>query len=400
MIRNFIIGLMIGMMFLSVSATSAPACYADSYVRDAGTIPGRPADCPDGYTNMGLTCYRGPKTIFAPSLVASCPLGFTNTGLTCFRFPETLSMKYMFCPNGYFKSVTGRCHKICPPEYTNTGEFCQRNPSSLGPRVMSCRDDEIKGGVANSRCYPKVGDCGESSEKSGALCYTKCRHQFYGVGPVCWSKCPTSLPYSCGATCVKNAGWCTNIVLGQVLSAGQLVATITTAGLASVFINAIQLNGFHISSISSVIATLVTNITVLNGVPQLMNLVRILRTIGVSAQEGNSTDNLTTTDIVRLAFQVISFIDITGASGVVAAYTFPLCSTQHNDHAPPAKVEGFCYPDPNNPTFYVLKTVDKPGWGPGEVCHAIDGTIAQYGQKPCNGGTREQCLEELIKLNH
>ncbi len=380
------------------SLISAPACWVDSYARDAGSIPGRVADCPAGFTNTGLTCYRGPDFIAAGSIVANCPKGFTNMGLTCYKFPHSLGQKYMTCPEGYFKSsISARCHKICPEGYTNTGEFCQRDAVTLDSSAMTCHEDEIKGGVGDARCYPKVGDCGADGEKYGALCYQKCSKHFTGVGPVCWGQCPSSLPYSCGGICVKNAGWCSSTVIGQVLAVGQLCATIATAGLAAAT-NAAVLNGFRIANLNSVFATIATNWTVINSVPALMNIIRTARAgFGVSAQEGDSAEPLTTADIVRLAFNVMSWIDITGASSIVASYAWPMCSTQH-DEPVPKHDEGFCYPDPNDPEHYVLKAFDKPGWGPKDLCHAIDGTFAGYGEKPCLGGTKDECLKELEGL--
>jgi len=32
--------------------------------------------------------------------------------------------------------------------------------------------------------------CSTGSEENGALCYPLCKENFYGVGPVCWEKCP------------------------------------------------------------------------------------------------------------------------------------------------------------------------------------------------------------------
>src|SRR6185503_12614755 len=64
-------------------ADTQPA-YADS------VIPGRLADCPDGYHNLGIAgCGRGADSISTPSQLASCPSGYTNTGLTCCRGVDT-----------------------------------------------------------------------------------------------------------------------------------------------------------------------------------------------------------------------------------------------------------------------------------------------------------------------
>jgi hypothetical protein len=160
---------------------------------------GRVADCPSGYTNTGLTCYRPPDTISNPSILANCPPGYTHTGLTCYRGPDTyskscslppfktygcregytdtgcfctrpassLGIDSMVCPAGYTKGIAGRCYKPCPPGYTSTGEFCERLPDSLDYSRMTCASGEVRIGP---RCY-KSPVCPTGYEIWGSLCY-------------------------------------------------------------------------------------------------------------------------------------------------------------------------------------------------------------------------------------
>ena len=140
-------------------------------------IPGRVADCPSGYTNMGLTCFRGADSIGAPSILASCPPGWTNMGLFCGKwFLQTMGPSGMVCPAGYFKdNVVYRCHQICPAGYTNTGETCFRGASSLAMNDMLCSANEHRDGP---RCYPGsgpgAGPCASDREYYAGLCYAKC----------------------------------------------------------------------------------------------------------------------------------------------------------------------------------------------------------------------------------
>lgn len=89
-----------------------PFCWKDSYGRGVGTLPGRVADCPSGYTNHGLTCARGTDDIWAPSKVADCPSGYTNMGLTCFRPHDSIHTpsRVADCPRGY-TNMGLTCHK-------------------------------------------------------------------------------------------------------------------------------------------------------------------------------------------------------------------------------------------------------------------------------------------------
>lgn len=164
------------------------------------TNSGRVADCPAGYTNTGLTCYREPSTIHNPSILANCPAGYTNmgascfrgahsfghgckrnpgcppgyrnTGCTCFRGAHSVSMDHMTCPAGYTRNG-GRCYRPCPSGYTNNGEFCGRGASSLGMSSMTCAPNEVRlklSGGEIPRCYnPPV--CPDGYEYWGFLCY-------------------------------------------------------------------------------------------------------------------------------------------------------------------------------------------------------------------------------------
>jgi hypothetical protein len=51
------------------------------------------------------------------------------------------------------------------------------------------------------QCQP-----GESYDT--ALCYTPCRTNYSGVGPVCWGKSPAG-KYDCGAICTDDLATCT-----------------------------------------------------------------------------------------------------------------------------------------------------------------------------------------------
>ena len=56
---------------------------------------------------------------------------------------------------------------------------------------------------------------------------------------------------------------------------------------------------------------------------------------------------------------------------------------------------GYCIPDPNNPSFFILKTENTPGWGPGQNCWLTDGTVTGYGEKPCAGGSSDECKRRI-----
>lgn len=117
---------------------------------------GRVADCPSGYTNVGLTCYRGPDTIGnGGSTAADCPVGYVNTGLTCLRPADTK-------PNG------GSTSADCPSGYTNTGLSCLRPAESIVVGAATVADCPV--GYTNVLGVCTRGTLDISSPSSEANC--------------------------------------------------------------------------------------------------------------------------------------------------------------------------------------------------------------------------------------
>ena len=78
---------------------------------------------------------------------------------------------YPRCKAGYSNYGEGPvCWGKCPPKTTNIGITCQKDTYGRGV------------GKPLSTCTSEL-------EKSGLLCYPKCKKGYYGVGPVCWKSC-------------------------------------------------------------------------------------------------------------------------------------------------------------------------------------------------------------------
>jgi len=62
--------------------------------------------------------------------------------------------------------------------------------------------------------------CGVGMEQDfkGGLCYPECAAGSDGVGPVCWSGCPSDFPVNCGAACGVDEAACAVAILDQVES--------------------------------------------------------------------------------------------------------------------------------------------------------------------------------------
>ena len=120
--------------------------YLCSRSSDSYTALSKAANCPSGYTNMGLTCYRGPHsytkcctTIWSK---CRCKSGYTNMGCHCQRWAKTLTSSHMICDSGYFlNKELGRCYKVCKSGYKNKGEYCHRPSSTID---YTCKSGEKK----------------------------------------------------------------------------------------------------------------------------------------------------------------------------------------------------------------------------------------------------------------
>jgi len=54
-----------------------------------------------------------------------------------------------------------------------------------------------------NKCTQKYGDAASHWEQNGLLCYPDCRNGYYGVGPVCWTRCPSDMRDD-GVDCAKH----------------------------------------------------------------------------------------------------------------------------------------------------------------------------------------------------
>lgn len=178
-----------------VAETTPGFCWNDSVARGAGAIPGRNADCPDGYSMSGGSCKRAANTVAAPSRAADCPAGYNNTGASCERAAQTkpnANSRLADCPEG-FKNTDGacfrlsaaapldaskmsckagetrieaRCFRACEAGFTGSGATCTRPAGSLGADNMTCKAGFQKSGKAG-RC---AAVCAAGFTNTGEAC--------------------------------------------------------------------------------------------------------------------------------------------------------------------------------------------------------------------------------------
>ena len=151
-----------------------------------GRGTGEVANCPSGYTNMGLNCGKGPSTYHNSSRVADCPSGYKNMGASCAKgkWPwewKSKGIGSMTCKSNEVKHGA-RCYPKCKPGYTNNGEYCGMGASTKGIASMSCNYKKRAGDSAGYKGKNK--DEVVQWEKSGVRCYPKCNKD-HNAGGCC-----------------------------------------------------------------------------------------------------------------------------------------------------------------------------------------------------------------------
>jgi hypothetical protein len=248
------------------ASTEPDICWKDSYGRGVGEVP---SACPDGWERTGadLLCYPKCSSGFygvGPVCWQDCPADFRNDGAFCakpgpygrgagypWKFGDSLDDSSMFerCERDHGR---GNCEKNglivyprCKPSFHNEGCcVCSPNcPQGMTDIGVSCAKQSYGRGVGQGGLCPT----GQEQDFQGGLCYPKCQGSSSGVGPVCWSSCPTDFPVNCGAACGVNEAACAFAIMEQVQSSSEValnvVALVTTAGAGNAGIKAARTAG-------------------------------------------------------------------------------------------------------------------------------------------------------------
>lgn len=108
-----------------------------------------------------------------------CPPNTEKDGALC----------YPLCDAGY-KGVSFVCWQICPSGYRDDGAYCAKPdifkacPSGWEDIGVSCHKKSY------TRSAGEVMICSDTQDSDVGLCYTKCKANYKGIGPVCWGTCP------------------------------------------------------------------------------------------------------------------------------------------------------------------------------------------------------------------
>ncbi len=205
-------------------------CYTNCQPGYRGAVTMCVPDCPPGFRDDGLYCYKpAPITRSTFAWQFGDGLNLDNAMARCRASPEgrrygcenanANTIVYTKCPASYQQApvITNLCTPTCPPNTTDIGISCQKNTYDRG--------------------VGRIPDCGGGTpQKDAGLCYKTCSPGYNGIGPVCWSGCPTGWA-DCGAMCGRTHGACANAITMQVTSVAQFALSVgliaVTAGSAA-----------------------------------------------------------------------------------------------------------------------------------------------------------------------
>ena len=206
---------------------------------------------------------------------------------------------------------------------------CRSGYSAFGccicrPAVPDCQSLGLNAGIDLS-CTKKIiiGDpipmsCAPGKNNDAGLCYAQCRSGYSGVGPVCWGQPPRGW-VNCGMGAAKDSGTCAQIVFDQVSSVGEMALAIATAGSSSS------------ATATTKFAKLQQAAKKTQKVVDLLNQAKMPKDIndsGKGLQDILTADanSVRPEDAIRMAAELAAYLDPSGVSGVVAAYTYRKCT--------------------------------------------------------------------------
>lgn len=314
-------------LLIAANAFAQDFCWRDTTTRGAGTIP---TVCPSGTVKdpSGLLCYPQCKTNYymvGPVCWQNCPSGYVDTGALChINKPLTKSGNWECTERDWFGTCWWSVLR-CPSGYTNAGLFCALNTPSVPAGYSGLTGLDItKGTYGNGAGRIKNG-CEGGKENDAGLCYPKCPTGYKGAGPVCWAQPPKPSWVECGMGSSKDSATCGTTVFDQVSSVGNMAAAIATAGASGEATNAAKA-GKLAELKKAYAAAKAANPKWAEAAEKTMKVKENAEQTYTTYQIMNTDSVPTAEDIARLAATIASLADPSGATGVVAAYTYPKCS--------------------------------------------------------------------------
>ena len=338
----------------------ADFCWSETWGRGVGLIP---ATCGADQEKNGALCYpRCPAGYVSDGVagcIQSCPAGATDDGLFCgwpsYKAAEYPAWDAAKCranhPTGCWQTVPtiGLWVENCRTGYKHVVGFCEK--SSIDCAAMGFAGNRIANSCAKKVYFRDTAlpTCGSGQEYDAGLCYSACSNDADGVGPICWAKGPPGW-VQCGMGWAETQAICDQNISQQVISvvdaavsttmligslgASAAVSTGAKAG-TGVFTKAAWEGVKKIgkAGVKTVLLD-VAKSTAIGAIPSVPDAVLTttngtIEQIWQIGQLEHDSPNMTQIErdhaIAQIALNTAAWLDPTGVTGVVAAYSKPVC---------------------------------------------------------------------------
>jgi len=177
--------------------------------------------------------------------------------------------------------------------------------------------------------------CNSNEQEDTGLCYTPCKANYTGVGPVCWAGCPSGW-VQCGAACGVNSSECAGKIIEMVEATAEMVADI--AGLVTGVGAAAEVA----EKVEQIAETVKTTAEVASKLNDLISLIisaaaknnQTISQADATTQAQNELAGVmiyqqsqgTTPDLLNATWDLLAEVDPTGILGAAKAFYYPLCS--------------------------------------------------------------------------
>lgn len=208
----------------------AQPCKADERGIDAYCYK----NCPAGFRDDGLYCGKPaaytresfPWKIGDPLLPNySGPTGRCEAKYGKGNCERGGALIFPKCNTGFYAVAEGSvCSPVCPSGYSDIGVSCKKPTTT------------------RNFTYANTCPTGLEKDKTGDICYPTCEQvtgskDYTGVGPICWQNCPSQQSVDCGAGCATTGLECAKSVFtmtsAPIIAAVKIAALIVTFGGSS-----------------------------------------------------------------------------------------------------------------------------------------------------------------------
>lgn len=338
----------------------ADFCWSETWGRSVGTIP---TTCGTDQEKNGLLCYPRCQTGYSSDGVAgciqNCPDGASNDGLFCgwasYKVAEYPIWDEAKCKANHSTGcwltvpVVGLWVENCRAGFRHVAGFCEK--ADINCAAMGLAGNRIANSCAKKHYFRDTAlpTCGSGKEYDAGLCYDVCKDGADGVGPVCWAKGPPGW-VQCGMGWAATQAVCDQSISQQVISVVDAAVT-TTMLIGSLGATAAVSTGAKASTtvfkkaawegvkkigkagVKDVLLS-TAKTTAIGAIPSVPDA--ILTTTNGTVEQlwqigqlEHDSPNMTQVErdhaIAQIALNTAAWLDPTGVSGVVAAYTKPIC---------------------------------------------------------------------------